>query len=483
MDRQFKQYFDEVPCCASIHDRDLIIIDGNNRFREIFGNRIGEPCYRVYMGRDEICDDCPVKMTFEDGQSRISQRTLLNRSGGETHALVHIAPIRDERGEVEAVMEMHTDFGVVKELQQKLETSRGRLARLFDIVPCYLSIQGPDLVIQDANRAFTDVFGPAIGKSCYRVFKGRETPCQICPAVATFEDGKTREHEEVLTTSDKGRIDVLCTTAPIHDREGNVVAVLEMATDISQVRRLSAKLTSIGLLVASLSHRIKGHLTGLDGGLYLVNSGFSRGDSDRVERGWKMVERNVSHIRATVLDILHHAKDRDLDLGEIDATELLEDVLALLSKRAGEVDVAVELDATREAVVFFGDREAIRAALINLVEYSLESCRADTDQRHHRLRASAHRADPWMEFRFEDDGPVPDDNARERLFTPSAASAEEPEPNLALFAASEVVKKHGGQIDLLPREGGGKLFRILLPIEPRPTTEPGEPPPPVEGIG
>ena len=61
--------------------------------------------------------------------------------------------------------------------------------------------------------------------------------------------------------------------------------MLEMATDISQVRRLRAKLTSIGLLVASLSHRIKGHLSGLDGGLYLVNSGFSRGDSDRVERG------------------------------------------------------------------------------------------------------------------------------------------------------------------------------------------------------
>ncbi len=196
-----------------------------------------------------------------------------------------------------------------------------------------------------------------------------------------------------------------------------------------------------------------------------------------MERGWKMVERNVSRIRATVLDILQHAKERELDLAEIDAAELLEDVLALLRKRAGELDVAVELDAPREVVVFSGDKEAIRAALLNVVDYSLDSCRVDPDGRHHRLRASVRNADPWMEFRFEDDGPVPDDEARERLFTPRAASGEEVDSNLALFVASEVVKKHGGQIELQPREGKGKLFRILLPIEPRPTTEPGEPPP------
>ena len=49
-----------MPCYLSVHDRDFRIIDGNRRFREDFGERIGQYCYKVYKGRDEICPNCPV---------------------------------------------------------------------------------------------------------------------------------------------------------------------------------------------------------------------------------------------------------------------------------------------------------------------------------------------------------------------------------------------------------------------------------------
>ncbi len=55
-----------------------------------------------------------------------------------------------------------------------------------------------------------------------------------------------------------------------------------MFTDISQVMDLHNHLSSLGLMVGSVSHGIKGLLTGLDGGVYLLNSGFAKENKDQV---------------------------------------------------------------------------------------------------------------------------------------------------------------------------------------------------------
>ncbi len=474
MDEQFQRYFDEMPCCGSVHDRELCIVDGNRRFREEFGDRIGERCYRVYMRREEVCPECPVEMTFADGQSRIAERTLVNRDGVEVRAVVHITPLRGEDGEIESVMETHTDMSEVVQLQERLERSRGRLARLFDIVPCYLSVQGPDLVIRDANHAFRERFGPAVGRPCYRVFKNRDEPCRICPARSTFEDGLTREHEEVITAADGESIHVLCTTAPIYDSVGRVVAIIEMATDISQLHRLRSRLTSIGLLVGSVSHEVKGLLTGLDGGIYLVTSGFERDDPARVKRGWEMVRRNVARVRTTVLDILHHAKDRDLDLDRIELAPLAEEIHRLLRKRAAEIDVELGFDVPAEVGAFPGDREAIRTMLVNVLESSLESCRIDPSGRPHEVRLSARRAPPWMDLEVEDNGRGMDRESEGKQFSLFFASEESREARLELFVSNEIAKKHGGYIELHSQPGRGSRFRIRLPLEARPSTLPRE---------
>ena len=49
-----------------------------------------------------------------------------------------------------------------------------------------------------------------------------------------------------------------------------------MSTNITRIRKLQDHLSSLDLLIGSISHGIKGLLTGLDGGMCLVASGFSK---------------------------------------------------------------------------------------------------------------------------------------------------------------------------------------------------------------
>ena len=89
---------------------------------------------------------------------------------------------------------------------------------------------------------------------------------------------------------------------------------------------LQSHLASLGLMIGSISHGIKGLLTGLDGGIYLLDSGFAQKNEVRIKEGWDVVKLTVERIRKMVMDILFYAKERDLRLERIDIRNFIEEI-------------------------------------------------------------------------------------------------------------------------------------------------------------
>jgi PAS domain S-box-containing protein len=471
VDSRYHRYWEEMPCYLSVHDRDFRIIDGNRRFREDFAERMGQYCYKVYKGREEICPNCPVEATFADGQNHPSEQLLITREGVEVPVVVHTTPIFDDAGEVEAVMEMHTDIGEVKRLQSELQRSQERLGQLFEEVPCFITVQGPDRVIQHANRKFRETFGDPVGEYCFKMYKHREEQCLVCPMQQTFDTGETREHEEILFTKDGEKLNGLCTTAPLRNSDGEVEAVIEMCFDITQIRELQSQLASIGLLVGSISHGIKGLLTGLDGGIYMVNTGFAKDKPERVEKGWKMVQRNVERIRSMVLDILYYAKDRELAVEDVDLAALVSEFRDGLEKKASDADTTFEVDIAVDTGVFPGDPQAIRAMLLNLLENSLDACRMDKDKDSHTIRLGIRRDPERMVIEVEDNGMGMDQETREKLFSLFFSSKGIKGTGLGLFISNKIVDKHGGSIGVDSEPGRGTRFEVRLPLVASPSIQ------------
>ncbi|MCJ7772336.1 MAG: response regulator, partial [Desulfobacterales bacterium] len=151
---------------------------------------------------------------------------------------------------------------------ESLNNTKTIFQNLFDAVPCYISIQNRNLRLTGANRRFKKDFGDHIGSYCYEIYKHRTEPCRDCPVKDTFEDGQPHYTEEVITSISGKQYNVLTITAPIRNFSGEITQVMEMATDITQIRQLQSHLTSLGLLLSSMSHSIRGLLTSLDGGIY-----------------------------------------------------------------------------------------------------------------------------------------------------------------------------------------------------------------------
>jgi PAS domain S-box-containing protein len=475
MELDYRQVFEAMPCFLSIQDRNFRIIDANERFRQNFGEFKGRYCYQVYKQRSERCEVCPVARTFRDGERHESEEEVRTLSGEVLSVLVRSKPIRNETGEIIAAMEMSTDITHIKNLQKLLRASQKRYHTLFDEVPCYISIQDPDLNIIEANNAFEEDFGNVLGRKCYEAYKHRSAPCEPCPVQWTLDDGLPHTREEVVTARNGRQRNVLVTTAPIRESDGSISGVMEMSADITQVRELEDRLTQLGLLIGSVSHSLKGLLNGLSGGMYLVNSGFAKGDEARVKKGWTTVERNVIRVKSMVSDILYYAKDRVPNWERLSAAEVAGDVVGMMESRAGELGVDLKLDLEPTAGEFDGDPQAVRALLANLVENSLDACRLHQCCEGHRVTLRVGGNAHEVRFAVEDDGIGMDQETQEKAFT-LFFSSKGTGTGLGLFISDKIARAHGGEIELQSAPGEGTTFIVSLSREkPSPEELPSSP--------
>ena len=196
----YKDYFHAMPCFLTVQDRDFRIIDANSRFVDSFGDYDGRHCYQIYKHRPEKCENCPVERSFRTGEQYYSEELVQTLDGRELWVVVNTTPIRNDAGEITAVMEMSTDVTDMKQLQHQLRDSQERYRLLFEEVPCFISIQDRDLRIVEANRLHREAFGTSYGSKCYEVYKHRPKECEPCPVRKTFLDGEIRTHEEVVTS-------------------------------------------------------------------------------------------------------------------------------------------------------------------------------------------------------------------------------------------------------------------------------------------
>ncbi|MFH1540177.1 MAG: PAS domain-containing sensor histidine kinase [bacterium] len=467
-EKNFKRWvrdeiYRQVPVSVSVIDRDYLIVEANELMTRTFGDWNGRHCYEVYKGSDSPCPDCQAAKTFEDGRVRVSQEIGTDRDGQPIRYMVHLAPLVEEDGSIPYIIEMSTDITEVGFLQDQLREKQERYRLLFEEVPCYISIQDRDFRLLETNRLFKEHFGEPEGKCCYEAYKHRTEQCYPCPVAETFSDGKVRRSEEVVTSRDGRKVNVVCYTAPIFDSDGKIMAVMEMSTDITQIRQLQSQLTSIGLLVSSISHGAKSLLMGLDGGIYAVDSGFERNDEVRVKKGWDMVKRNVNKIRSMVLNILYYSKGRELEWETRDAAEIAGEAAEVVESKARECGVEFKRDFDSAAGRLEADAKAIRTVLVNILENAIDACRVDGRKTEHRISLAVSGEPDEVVFAVCDNGIGMDRETREKLFTLFFSSKGVGGTGLGLFVSSKIIQKHGGSISVDSTPGEGSCFTVRLP--------------------
>jgi PAS domain S-box-containing protein len=456
-------YFNEMPCFVSVHDPKLTIVAANPLFKKRLGDKVGRNSWEVYADKADTQYRCPAEQTFKTGKGLRRRATVKTSNGDNLPVIVHTAPIRNQDGNVELVVEISADITEVKRLREELARTQQRYQQLFDEVPCYISVQDRQFKLTATNRRFKEDFGHEVNGFCHAVYKHRHEPCPNCPVAKTFEDGQSHTAEMVVTSKAGERYNVLIFTAPLKNAAGEITHVMEMSTNITQIRQLQDRLSSLGLKISSISHGIKSLLTALDGGIYLVETGLTQDKPERVKDGWEDVKTVFSRIRKLVHNILFFAKERELKWDRIDVLTFAEDVAATLAPKikAKGIEYVCDFDSTLGEMEI--DAGVVRLALINILENALDACVEDDAQKSLKIVFGVRQEKNSIIFEINDNGIGMDRETRESLFTLFFSSKGNKGTGLGLFIADKIIDQHGGKITVYSTPGKGSRFRITIP--------------------
>jgi diguanylate cyclase (GGDEF)-like protein len=170
-----------------------------------------------------------------------------------------------------------------------------------------ISIQNTDLIVIYQNQAHKDIIGDHAGEYCYKGYEQKEKPCEGCPLVKSFNDGKVNIAERTAPT-ENGTLHVEITASPLKDSTGKIIAVIEIVRDVTERKKAEEAMKENEKKLQTLS--ITDELTGLynrRGFFTLAEQQLKQ--SIRDNKGIYLVIADVDHLKNVNDNLGHHEGD------------------------------------------------------------------------------------------------------------------------------------------------------------------------------
>jgi len=333
-------------------------------------------------------------------------------------------------------------------------------------LPCYISIQDRNLNILFVNENFKRDFGDGTGQLCHLVYKDCPDPCFNCPVRKTFQDKRVHITEETVKLSNGKICQVFIQASPIVDENGNVTAVIELATNITQVKIDRKELMTLGRSIALLSHGIKNILEGLQGGAYVVEEAFKDGDMELAQKGWNIVNKNIFEITDVVKNILYSSKNRPLKYEITSPGQLVTDSFALFKEKAAGLRIRLREQINPHLPEIKVDTASVRQMLDNLIWNGLQACLNDKQKKNHFVSIKTDFYDDGHFFLEVADNGIGMDQATQRnMFEEFYSTKGSGGTGLGLAVVEKVVNKHGGRIEVDSAPGKGSRFTMIFRLK------------------
>jgi len=222
--------------------------------------------------------------------------------------------------------------------------------------------------------------------------------------------------------------------------------------------------------VANVSHELKTPLTSIRMFAEMLKTGRQPSESKRGEYLSLMVSESerLTRLINNVLDFSRMEQGRKrYTMERVDLTALCRELVENQRPRYEQngFDLELRIDTSADgAVLVEGDPESLKQSLLNLLS-NAEKYSGQNKSIEVRLR----REEPWVCIDVMDRGRgVPAAQARQ-IFQEfyrgdDSLTAKVRGSGLGLSITRRILRDHGGDVLYLPREGGGSIFRIQLPV-------------------
>ncbi|MGE5454074.1 MAG: ATP-binding protein [Methylocystaceae bacterium] len=271
-------------------------------------------------------------------------------------------------------------------------------------------------------------------------------------------------YEISLVNSDERILNLVLNFSVIKGLQSEALGYVIVAQDITSIKaqyellKQQEKLAVLGQMAAGIVHEIKNPLTSIRGFSQMLL------DQKLIEPCHNYVEvilEAADDVNKVVSDFLSFARPRPPQLTTVSLSQLLDSVMFLLQSNSLMQDINIQYDLSPDDLPVYADRQQLKQVILNLTKNALEAL-AETKKP--LLRFSTSRAENGEEMilSITDNGPGIALDEQSYLGTPFFTTKDRG-TGLGLSICYQIIKEHGGNIQVTSRPGEGTTFTISLP--------------------
>ena len=434
--------------------------------------------------RDRFLNEA--RAAFATGEPFETEARYRRADGQYRWLLVRAVPLRDEKGTIVKWYGANTDIDDRKRAEEALKRSEAYLADAERLThtgawasdgatrPLYWSeavfrIYGfdPQNGLPDREQPLERVH-PEDRDRFSQAFQ--RTICQKADTDVEYRvllpDG-TLKHVYALAhpvlNSNGDLVEVVGTVVDITERkraEEECERLHELEADLAHIDRVSM----MGELAASIAHEINQPLAGIvsNGGACL--------------RWLTGEEPNLEEAREAVRDIVRDGKRAGEIIARIramtkrtapprenlDVTETIREVLALLGDEAKRRSVVIRTQFAEDLSNVSGDRVQLQQVVLNLVMNAMDAMSTVVDRERQLVITTQNIAEERVEVTVEDSGIGLDPNTMARIFEPFYTT-KSGGMGMGLSISRSILQRHRGSLWATANDGPGTSFHFTLP--------------------
>jgi PAS domain S-box-containing protein len=408
---------------------------------------------------------------WKDGQHAVEYR-FLHKDGTYRWIREESKLVRDADGKPMEVIGYWTDITERRRMENALRESERRFRDLADLLPQIVFEIDEKGTVQFMNRAAFAATGCTEedfrkGLNAFHMFALEDHDRAIRGIRRTMTGETIGGREFTVLRRDGTAFPVIVYTAPIM-REGKTVGVRGIAIDITERKRMEARLVesqrlaAIGETAAMVGHDLRNPLQGIASTLYLAKKTLKSPKTEKRKGTAKLLntlDDEVYYMDKIVSDLQDYAGPLTADLVETSLSNIIRNTISTIGiPRTVKVSVTVQKGLSKIVI----DPTLMRRVLTNLMTNALQ---AMPQGGRLTIRASKKRKATAITVQDTGEG-IPRENMK-KIFSPFFTTKAKGQ-GLGLPVCKRLVEAQGGTITVKSKVGKGSTFTVEIPARAKP---------------
>jgi signal transduction histidine kinase len=237
--------------------------------------------------------------------------------------------------------------------------------------------------------------------------------------------------------------------------EAHVNALLERVRQQERALHRAEQLSELGEIASELAHETLNPVTGVSAMLQALRR--TELAPEHLTRELVEMEQLLGRVARTIRRLMSYARPLEPHVQRVGVEAVVDRALSCVRRTAAGQQHPIRAASAAAGLEWVMDPDLIEQVLVNLL---VNGCEASAPGSEVQLRVE--QANGALAFVVADQGAGIAPVHRERLFHPFFTT--KPDGNgLGLAVSRNIVREHGGTIDVNERAGGGTVFRVVLP--------------------